>query len=107
VPPREDRCTCRRRLRRDYDPACKKTNSPGLAGRMVRFFTELGGLLSYGNDPLDNFHRAATYADRILKGTKPSELPVQATIKFEWSTSRPRGYSVSQCHRPWSRAPTM
>jgi ABC-type uncharacterized transport system substrate-binding protein len=48
-----------------------------------RFYTELGGLLSYGNDPLDNFRRAATYADRILKGTKPSELPVQAPVKFE------------------------
>jgi putative tryptophan/tyrosine transport system substrate-binding protein len=48
-----------------------------------RFFTELGGLLSYGNDVTDNFRRAATYADRILKGAKPSELPVQAPVKFE------------------------
>jgi putative ABC transport system substrate-binding protein len=48
-----------------------------------RFFTELGGLLSYGNDPVDNFRRAASYADRILKGAKPSELPVQAPVKFE------------------------
>ena len=48
-----------------------------------RFFPELGGLLSYGNDQVDNFRRAATYADRILKGAKPSELPVQAPVKFE------------------------
>jgi putative tryptophan/tyrosine transport system substrate-binding protein len=48
-----------------------------------RFFAELGGLLSYGNDFLDNYRRAATYADRILKGEKPSELPVQAPVKFE------------------------
>ena len=48
-----------------------------------RFFTKLGGLLSYGNDLTDNFRRAATYADRILKGDKPSELPVQAPVKFE------------------------
>ena len=48
-----------------------------------RFFAELGGLLSYGNDLVDNFRRAATYADRILKGAKPSELPVQAPVKFE------------------------
>jgi putative ABC transport system substrate-binding protein len=48
-----------------------------------RLFTETGGLLSYGHDPLDNLRRAAAYADRILKGTKPSELPVQAPVKFE------------------------
>jgi ABC-type uncharacterized transport system substrate-binding protein len=48
-----------------------------------RFFAELGGLLSYGTDRLDQFRRAATYADRILKGEKPSELHVQAQVKFE------------------------
>ena len=48
-----------------------------------RFFTEAGGLLSYGEDLTDNFRRAATYADRILKGEKPSELPVQAPVKFQ------------------------
>ena len=48
-----------------------------------RFFTAVGGLLSYGNDLVDNFRRAATYADRILKGANPSELPVQAPVKFE------------------------
>ena len=48
-----------------------------------RFFAELGGLLSYGNDRLDPFRHAATYADRILKGEKPSELPVQTPVKFE------------------------
>jgi putative tryptophan/tyrosine transport system substrate-binding protein len=48
-----------------------------------RFFAEHGGLLSYGNDLVDSFRRAAIYADRILKGAKPSELPVQAPVKFE------------------------
>jgi ABC-type uncharacterized transport system substrate-binding protein len=48
-----------------------------------RFFAEVGGLLSYGVDRTDNFRRAATYMDRILKGEKPAELPVQAPIKFE------------------------
>src|SRR6266446_6844217 len=46
-------------------------------------FTHAGGLLSYGSDLVDNFRRAATYADRILKEAKPSELPVQAPVKFE------------------------
>jgi putative ABC transport system substrate-binding protein len=49
----------------------------------IRSYTERGGLLSYGYDPFDNFRRAASYADRILKGAKPSELPVQAPVKFE------------------------
>ncbi len=46
-------------------------------------FAEVGGLLSYGNDQLDNYRRAAVYVDRILRGAKPSELPVQAPVKFE------------------------
>ena len=48
-----------------------------------RYFTDIGGLLSYGSDQLDNYQRAASYADRILKGENPSELPVQAPAKFE------------------------
>ena len=48
-----------------------------------RLFAEVGGLLSYGVDLADNFRRAATYVDRILKGEKPSELPVQAPTKYE------------------------
>jgi putative tryptophan/tyrosine transport system substrate-binding protein len=48
-----------------------------------RFFPELGGLLSYGNQQRDSFGLAAAYADRILKGEKPSELPVQAPVKYE------------------------
>src|SRR5262249_50223736 len=48
-----------------------------------RFFAELGGLLSYGSDQRDLFLFAATYVDRILRGAKPSELPVQAPVKYE------------------------
>jgi putative ABC transport system substrate-binding protein len=46
-------------------------------------FTEVGGLLSYGNDQLDNYRRAAVYVDRILRGAQAAELPVQAPVKFE------------------------
>jgi putative tryptophan/tyrosine transport system substrate-binding protein len=48
-----------------------------------RVYTEAGGLLSYGYDVPDNFRRASIYVDRILKGIKPSDLPVQAPVKFE------------------------
>jgi putative ABC transport system substrate-binding protein len=48
-----------------------------------RFFADSGGLISYGPDLLDNFRRAAIYADRILRGDKVGELPVQAPEKFE------------------------
>jgi putative tryptophan/tyrosine transport system substrate-binding protein len=48
----------------------------------LRSFAEVGGLLSYGVDFIDNFRRAATYADRILNGAKPSELPVQAPVSL-------------------------
>ncbi len=48
-----------------------------------RFFAELGGLLSYGSEQRDLFRLAATYVDCVLRGANPSELPVQAPIKFE------------------------
>ena len=48
-----------------------------------RWFAEIGGHLSYGIDSDDMFRRAASYVDRILKGEKPAELPVQAPTKFE------------------------
>jgi putative tryptophan/tyrosine transport system substrate-binding protein len=48
-----------------------------------RFFVADGGLISYGVDRFDQFHRAAGYVDRILKGEKPADLPVQAPTKYE------------------------
>lgn len=52
-----------------------------------RFFAEAGGLISYGSEQRDQFRTAATYVDRILQGAKPSELPVQAPVKFELVTN--------------------
>jgi putative ABC transport system substrate-binding protein len=62
-------------------------------------FAEAGGLISYGPHLVDEYRRAAVYADRILKGTKPSELPVQAPVKFELvlnlKTAKELGLDVS------------
>jgi len=48
-----------------------------------RTFVTSGGLISYGPDPIDQYRRAAGYVDRILKGEKPADLPVQAPTKYE------------------------
>jgi putative ABC transport system substrate-binding protein len=54
---------------------------PAMAG--VKPFAAQGGLMSYGRDVLDTYRRAAGYIDRILRGEKPADLPVQNPIKFE------------------------
>jgi putative ABC transport system substrate-binding protein len=51
-------------------------------------FARDGGLLSYGNDRVDNFRRSASYVDRILRGEKPGDLPVQFPTKFEMVLNR-------------------
>jgi putative ABC transport system substrate-binding protein len=48
-----------------------------------RYYVNSGGLISYGPDSVDQFRRAASYVDRILKGEKPADLPVQAPTKYE------------------------
>jgi putative ABC transport system substrate-binding protein len=52
-------------------------------GYFQRFFVNDGGLLSYGIDSVHEHRLAATYVDRVLKGEKPTDLPVQASIKYE------------------------
>jgi putative ABC transport system substrate-binding protein len=48
-----------------------------------RFFSELGGLITYGTDYAEQFRQVPEYIDRILKGEKPADLPIQAPTKFE------------------------
>jgi putative ABC transport system substrate-binding protein len=61
--------------------AAARNNVPALYWQSV--FVRDGGLLSYGVDQVDAYRRAATYVDRILRGAKPAELPVQFPTKFE------------------------
>ena len=48
-----------------------------------RYFTSRGGLISYGPDSIEPYRRAAGYVDRILRGEKPTNLPVQAPAKYD------------------------
>jgi putative ABC transport system substrate-binding protein len=64
----------------------------------IRIFAIDGGLISYGPDPADQFRRAASYVDRILKGEKPADLPVQAPTKYELivnlKTAKALGFAI-------------
>ena len=64
-----------------------------------RYFVTRGGLISYGYDSVDQYRRGAGYVDRILKGEKPSDLPVQAPTKYELvinlKTAKAQGVKIS------------
>jgi putative ABC transport system substrate-binding protein len=66
--------------------AAFRSNVPAVFS--VSYFVRDGGLLSYGVDQADAFRRAASYVDRILRGEKPGELPVQLPTKFEMVVNR-------------------
>jgi ABC-type uncharacterized transport system substrate-binding protein len=75
-----------------------------------RLFPAIGGLISYGADFGDGFRRAADYVDRILKGEKPADMPVQAPTKYELvinlKTAKGRILGIDGCtkRRPNSKA---
>ena len=66
--------------------AADRNKVPAIYG--FSFFAREGGLVSYGPDPVDIYRRAASYVDRILRGAKPGDLPVQFPTKFEMVVNR-------------------
>jgi putative ABC transport system substrate-binding protein len=68
--------------------AAARNNVPAVYASSSSAFVRAGGLLSYGPDLVDNWRRAATYVDRIVRGEKPGDLPVQFPTKFEMVVNR-------------------
>ena len=72
--------------RRQIAELAVKTRLPSISG--AREYVEAGGLISYGDSRADSFRRASTYVDKILKGAKPGDLPVEQPTKFELFINR-------------------
>jgi putative ABC transport system substrate-binding protein len=70
------------KIRRQIIELTAKHRLPALYGTVS--FAPEGGLISYGIDPIDPYRRAASYVDRLLRGEKPADLPVQAPTKFQF-----------------------
>lgn len=75
-----------------------KSRLPSISARST--WVDAGGLMSYGADPNIQYRRAAVYVDKILKGTKPADLPVEAPMKFEFAinlqTAKQIGLTITQ-----------
>jgi putative ABC transport system substrate-binding protein len=82
--------------------AAARSNVPAVYN--LSAYARDGGLLSYGVDPVDNYRRAATYVDRILRGSKPGDLPVQLPTKYEMVVNRKTANALGLAIPPLLRA---
>jgi putative ABC transport system substrate-binding protein len=84
-------------FRRDVVALLNEAHLPAIYPE--RDYADEGGLMAYGANVQDNFRRAASYVDRILKGAKPGDLPIQEPVKFDFvvnlKTARDLGLTIS------------